>query len=156
VSAPSITPGQTEWVEVEYTTPPSNIDDRRKVGVEFAETGAPMFWLEVKARVRHPISLFPESLALSQVGKDITESFFEIHNYTAKPVRLETLKCSEPWLEAELREVEGTSPEVRQIWRVIIRAKTRGLKPGPHRTAPRSSWSSRARRPARSCRWKST
>ena len=132
-SAQSIAPGKSEWVEVEYKSPPSNQDDRRKVGVQFAEPGSPMFWLEVQARIRQPITFFPEGLTLSQVGKETAESFFEVHNYTGKPIHLEPPRCSEPWLEAELRTIEATSPEVKQAWRVVVRAKTRGLKPGSHR-----------------------
>ena len=134
-SARSIPPGKSEWVEVEYKSPPSNQDDRRKVGVQFAEPGAPMFWLEVKARIRQPISFFPEDLTLSQIGKDAAESFFEVHNYKSKPIKLDPPRCTEPWLEAEHREVEGTSTEVKQVWRVVVRAKTRGMKPGRHRAA---------------------
>ncbi len=131
-SAQTIAPSKTETVEVEYKAPKNNGDDRRKVGVQFAETGSPMFWLEVKARVRQPMSFFPEYIALSQVGKDVTESFFEIHNYTSDLVKLEAPRCSEPWLEAELRPIEGTSPDVKQVWRVVVRAKTQGLRPGRH------------------------
>ena len=131
-SAPTIAPGATETVEVQYKAPSGNGDDRRKVGVQFAEANSPTFWLEVAARVRQPISFFPEAVALSQVGKDVIESFFEVHNYTKELVRLDPPRCSDPWLEAEIRPIEVTSPVVKQAWRVVVRATTQGLKPGKH------------------------
>ncbi len=131
-SAPVIAPSKTETVEVEYKAPRSNGNDRRKVGVQFAEADAPMFWLEIQARIRQPISFFPEAITLSQVGKDVTESFFEVHNFSTSLIELKEPRCSEPWLEAELRPIAGTSPEVKQVWRVVVRARTRNLKPGKH------------------------
>ena len=131
-SAPVIAPSKSEWIEVEYKAPNSNGNDRRKVGVQFAEPNSPIFWLEVKAQIRQPISFFPENLALNQVGKDVTESFFEVHNYSATRIELKAPRCSEPWLEAELRPIEGTAADVKQVWRVVVRAKTRDLKPGKH------------------------
>ena len=131
-SASTIAPGATETVEVQYIAPTTNGDDRRKVGVQFAEVNSPTFWLEVAARVRQPISFFPETVAFSQVGKDVAESFFEVHNYTKKSVQLDPPRCSAPWLEAEIRPIDVTSPVVKQAWRVVVRANTRGLKPGKH------------------------
>jgi len=132
-TAPAIAPGKSESVEVEYKSPPSNQDDRRKVGVQFAEAGAPTFWLEVQARIRQPICLFPEALTLSQIGRDGSESFFDVHNYTTKPIQLDTPRCSVPWLEASMNEVQARPPGVIQVWRVVVRAKIAGMKPGQHR-----------------------
>ena len=38
-----------------------------------------------------------------------------------------------PWLEAELHPIEGKSPEVKQAWRLLVRAKILGLKSGRHK-----------------------
>src|SRR5262249_14917793 len=41
-----VPPGASMAVDVDYTARPFNLDDRRRVGVEFAEADAPFVWLE--------------------------------------------------------------------------------------------------------------
>jgi hypothetical protein len=132
-TAPSIAPGSSESVEIEYTSPNSNQNDRRKVGVQFAEAGTPMFWLEIHARIRQPISIIPDGLTLNRIGRDSAEGFFDIYNYTNNPIQFEAPRCKDPWLEPSMTDVEAKPPGVIQVWRVVILARTSGLRPGRHR-----------------------
>src|SRR5262249_26994802 len=45
----AVSPGDSMQVDVDYIARPSNLDERRRVGVEFAEAAAPVVWLEVRA-----------------------------------------------------------------------------------------------------------
>jgi uncharacterized protein DUF1573 len=86
-SAPAVLPGKTEYVEVLFTAPAAQIDERRKVGVQFAEDHAPFLWLEVSARVRDPICVMPPQFVFNRIGHGRTvEGTFEVHNYEDRDI----------------------------------------------------------------------
>src|SRR5262245_27794396 len=61
-----VAPGDSLEVDVDYVARPANLDDRRRVGVEFAEAAAPFVWLEIRACIRAPISVFPPHLKIGR------------------------------------------------------------------------------------------
>lgn len=133
-SAPKIEPGESVPVEVEYKTPSANATERRHVGVQFAESQAPFFWLEVKAVVRHAVSLLPAELVFNRVGRgQQTEQAFEVQNFSNQDIAVQTIKPTVPWLTATFLSIEPSGEErPRQAWRVLVHPKTDGLQSGRH------------------------
>ncbi len=134
-SAPCVAPGKEADVELVYRTESKNTDARHRVGVEFAEADAPFIWLEVQARVREPLSVFPEVLSFPRVGRGKSpEQSFEVHNYGDRDVGLGTIECMAPWLSAASFAVPitGGPNQPRQVWRVMVRAATDRLGSGRH------------------------
>jgi hypothetical protein len=127
-------PGDSMAVDVDYTARPSNLDDRRRVGVEFAEAAAPFVWLEIRACIRAPISVFPPRPTIVPARRDHRESSFEIHNCTGRDVHLLCVRSSTPWLTARpaVPVARGGQAWARQVWRVVVEAKTDGLPAGCH------------------------
>src|SRR5262249_28059385 len=129
-----VSPGDSMEVDVDYTARPSNLDDRRRVGIEFAEAAAPFVWLEIRACIRAPISVFPSRPTIVPARQDHRESSFEIHNCPGQDMRLLSVRSSTPWLTARPPVPIACDGQawVRQIWRVVVEAKTEGLPPGRH------------------------
>jgi hypothetical protein len=130
-----VAPGDSLEVDVDYVARPANLDDRRRVGVEFAEAAAPFVWLEIRACIRAPISVFPPHLTLVPAGRDQVESSFEIHNCTGQDVHLLSVGSSTPWLSVSppVPSAGNDQPWARQVWRVVVEANADGLPPGRHR-----------------------
>ncbi len=132
-SAHAILPGKAEEVEVRYSAPGNTMDDRRRVGVEFAEEETPMIWLEVRAHVRDPLTVSPPEVLFQRVGKgQPAEASLEIFNYTDHDVNTLTVTSFCPWLRTEIQVVQGTETPYapRQAWRVTVRAETNSLAYG--------------------------
>jgi hypothetical protein len=129
-----VAPGGSMAVDVDYTARPSNLDDRRRVGVEFAEADAPFVWLEIRACIRAPISVFPPRPTIVPARRDHRECSFEIHNCTGQDVHLLRVRSSTRWLTARppVPVARGDQARARQIWRVVVEAKTDGLPTGRH------------------------
>jgi Protein of unknown function (DUF1573) len=129
-----VSPGASMEVDVDYVARPFNVDDRRRVGIEFAEAAAPFVWLEIRACIRAPISVFPPRPTIVPARQDNPESSFEIHNCTGHDVRLLCVRSSTPWLTARppVPIARGDQAWARQIWRVVVEAKTDGLPVGRH------------------------
>jgi hypothetical protein len=132
--AEEVSPGDSMEVDVDYTARPSNLDERRRVGLEFAEAAAPFVWLEIRAWIRAPISVFPPRPTIVPAGRDPGENSFEIHNCTDQDVHLLSVRSSTPWLTARPPVSIARSDQAwaRQIWRVVVEAKTDGLPAGRH------------------------
>jgi hypothetical protein len=132
--AEEVWPGNSMEVDVNYTARPSNLDDRRRVGVEFAEAAAPFVWLEIRASIRAPISISPPRPTIVPARQGHRESSFEIHNCTDQDVHLLSVRPCTPWLTARppVPIARGDQAWVRQIWRVVVEAKTEGLPAGRH------------------------
>jgi hypothetical protein len=62
------------------------------------------------------------------------ECSFEIHNCTGQDVHLLSVRSSTPWLTARppVPVARGDQTWARQIWRVVVEAKTDGLPAGCH------------------------
>jgi hypothetical protein len=133
-AAPYVDAGQSVEVEVEYKAPAANVTERRHVGVQFLEAPAPFFWLEVKAVVRHAISMFPAELNFLRVGRgQQSEQSFEVHNFSNEDVTMQAIKPTVPWLTATFLPIEPSGePRPRQGWRVLVHPKTDGLASGRH------------------------
>ncbi len=132
--AEEVSPGDSMEVDVDYTARPSNLDERRRVGLEFAEAAAPFVWLEIRACIRAPISVFPLRPTIVPARRDHGENSFEIHNCTGQDVHLLAVRPSTPWLTARppVPIAPSDQPWTRQIWRVVVEAKTDGLPAGRH------------------------
>jgi hypothetical protein len=130
----AVAPGDSMEVDVDYTARPANLDDRRRVGLEFAEAAAPFVWLEIRACIRAPISVFPPRPTIVPARGDHGESSFEIHNCTSQDVHLLSVRSSTPWLIARppVSIVPSDHAWARQVWRVVLEAKTDGLPAGCH------------------------
>src|SRR5262249_12525280 len=124
--AEEVAPGDRMEVDVDYTARPSNLDDRRRVGLEFAEAAAPLVWLEIRACIRARISVCPPRPTLVPARGDHAESSFEIHNCTGQDVHLLAVGSSTPWLTARppVPLTPGDRAWARQVWRVVVEAKT--------------------------------
>jgi hypothetical protein len=129
-----VSPGASMEVDVDYTARPANLDDRRRVGIEFAEAAAPFVWLEIRACIRAPISVFPPRPTIVPARRGHRESSFEIHNCTGRDVHSLSVRSSTPWLTARppVPIAHGGQAWARQIWRVVVEAKTDGLPVGRH------------------------
>ncbi len=124
---PEVAPGAEVEVELVYRTEAKNTDARHRVGLEFTEASAPFIWLEVAARVREPLSVFPAEVNFPRLGRGKTaEQFFEVHNYGERAVRLSPIQSSVPWLSASFISVPTNAgpDQPRQVWRVTIKADT--------------------------------
>jgi hypothetical protein len=129
-----VLPGDSMIVDVDYTARPSNVDDRRRVGVEFVEVAAPFVWLEIRACIRAPICVFPPRPTIVPAHQGHRESCFEIHNCTDQDVQSLSVRSSTPWLTVQPPAPIAPSdhPWARQVWRVVVEAKTDGLPSGRH------------------------
>jgi hypothetical protein len=129
-----VLPGASLEVDVDYLARPSNLDDHRRVGVEFVEPAAPFVWLEIRACIRAPISIFPARPTIVPARHGDRESSFEIHNYTDQDVHRLSVRSLTPWLTPRSPEPIASSnrPGARQVWRVVVEAKTDGLPVGCH------------------------
>jgi hypothetical protein len=129
-----VLPGKALEVDVDYTAAPRNFDDRRRVGVEFLEGNAPFVWLEIRARVRAPVSIFPARPTIVPARRGRRESSFEIHNCTDQDVHVLSARSSTPWLTAGLPVPVPRSDHAgaRQVWRVVVEARADGLPVGRH------------------------
>ena len=129
-----VLPGEIMEVDVEYTAAPRNFDDRRRVGVEFVEENAPFVWLEIRARVRAPISIFPPRPTIVPSRAGHRETVFEVHNCTDQDVHALSVRSCTPWLT--VRPPVPTSHSdyagARQVWQVVVEAKPDGLPAGRH------------------------
>jgi uncharacterized protein DUF1573 len=140
-SASTIEPSQTEFVRIDYTSPSTISDDKKTIGVVFAEDYAPLVWLEIQARVRDAVSPMPERVDLGRraSGAEVT-SFFEVHNYDDHDIELGAIRPSEPWLSigSQSSYRGGGSGEgnfmPRQVWRIELLARPKDLAPGWHRS----------------------
>jgi hypothetical protein len=132
--AEEVLPGRSLEVDVDYTARPANVDDRRRVGVEFAEATAPFVWLEIRACIRAPISVFPPRPTIVPARLGHGESSFEIHNCTGQDVHFLAVGSSTPWLTAQqpVPVARGDHAGARQVWRVVVEAKAGGLPAGHH------------------------
>jgi hypothetical protein len=121
-------------VDVEYTAAPRNFDDRRRVGVEFVEENAPFVWLEIRARVRAPISIFPPRPTIVPARGGHRETVFEVHNCTDQDVHALSVRSSTPWLTARspVPTRHSDYAEARQVWQVVVEARPNGLPAGRH------------------------
>jgi hypothetical protein len=130
----AVLPGNCMEVDVDYTAAPLNSDDRRRVGVEFAEEDAPFVWLEMRACIRAPISVFPPRPTIVPARGDHGESLFEIHNCTDQDVHTLSVRSSDPWLTVRppIPIMHSDHAGARQMWRVNVAAKTDGLQAGRH------------------------
>ncbi len=139
-SATVIQPGQTEQYEVAYKAPSKCSDDRRWVMVEFKEHAAPMVRLVVSANVRRPMTAFPPELDLGQMSEAReAQAHVEVQNHSDHDWSSVAVVASEdaPWLSgtaALVRRETGQPVETapRQVWRVVVRGHTAGLRPGQH------------------------
>jgi hypothetical protein len=129
-------PGRSMAIDLDYTAAPRNVDDHRRVGVEFAEGDAPFVWLEVRACIRDPVSVFPTRLRIVPDGPGPPTASLEIHNCTAGDVHLLSVQAVTPWLTVnEPVPTAGSAPgRARQIWQVAVTAKADGLPAGRHQT----------------------
>jgi hypothetical protein len=132
--AEEVSPGDSMEVDVDYTARPANLDERRRVGLEFAEAAAPFVWLEIRACIRAPVSVFPPRPTIVPARGDHEEGSFEIHNCTGQDVHLLAVRSSTPWLtvRSPVPIAPGDQAWARQVWRVVVEAKTDGLPAGRH------------------------
>jgi len=129
-------PGQGMDVDVDYTPPRSSGDDRRRVGVEFAEPAAPFIWLELFAHIREPISIFPAEVQLMPLCRTPPpQSSLTVENCTGHDVKILAVRASVPWLRVGpvLADKDACRPgSPRQVWHLTLAADTAGLAPGSH------------------------
>jgi hypothetical protein len=130
----AVWPGSSMEVDVDYTAAPRNVDDHRRIGIEFSEEAAPFVWLEIHACIREPISIFPSELRIVPANRGQLETSLEIHNCTDRDVHLLGVPVTPSWLAVrepvtiKVREYG----HARQIWRVVIDANADGLTVGRH------------------------
>src|SRR5262249_51804615 len=125
-------PGSSMEIDLDYTAAPRNIDDRHRVGVEFAEKDTPFVWLEARACTREPISISPSQPRIVPDGRAPPETPLEIHNCTDGDVHLLSVQAVTPWLTVN-EPVPAAGSEygrARQIWQVAVAAKADGLPAG--------------------------
>jgi len=135
VSGPQVAARDTGWVDLEYRAPSSNSDDQRAIQIEFDESSVPPISLRVKARIRQPVTVTPAELNLSRVGRgQIEERFFEVHNFSEHDWTTISASAKAPWLSVTTTSVPAGEDrlEPRQIWRVVVRARTDKLPSGRH------------------------
>jgi hypothetical protein len=135
LSQPVIAPGGDGYVDVAYTAPGGYADELRRLGVRFADAKAPLIWLEIQAKIRHPVSVLPRKVDLDwRTGGGDYEGFIEVHNYLDEPMSLASVTATEGWVvvgePTEFREGAENGPT--QVWRIPIRGEAGGLGPGEH------------------------
>jgi hypothetical protein len=135
-AADTFAPGQDLLVDVDYTSPEANQDDRRRIGVEFAEETAPLVWLEVLSCVRQPITVFPAELVLVPTDRSRPiRAILEIRNCTDQDIRLLAVLASAAWLTTgspTSRPVGAEHDRARQVWELPVEARVAGLATGEH------------------------
>jgi len=131
ISAETIQPGKTEWVNVVYHAGSANADDKRTVYVAFTEPG-PVVPLTVKAKIREPITVTQREIVLEapyqQKGR---EYFVEVRNYDERPWESLELTTKADWFTVESHKLAVVSSEMglQEVWRIVVAPKAQHLKP---------------------------
>lgn len=135
-SSTTIAPGCTETFTVEYTPGQRSGDEARTVTIEFEEQEAPIVYLAITAKVRRPLSVFPEQLSLAISGQGSQAvGYLEVENHSHSNWAGLTVRSHDKtdWINTVVHELTGAPRQprdVRQRWRLAVTANGRMLRPG--------------------------
>jgi len=136
-SAESIPPGGAEQFDVQYRMPNRSADKSQTITIHFKEPDSPTVSLSARARVREPMTLPQDDLVINGVAQGhVIGRNFDVLNYSDADWQRLSVRPLDEWITAESLLVPGKAAEdgLRQVWRVVVHAKTSGLSPGEHQT----------------------
>jgi len=70
IDQPSIQPGKSATISVEYRGGSESVDDRQTVTLEFDESAAPLFKLHILVNIRKPLTVLPKEIDLKVLVGD--------------------------------------------------------------------------------------
>ena len=135
ISDAHIPPGGATRVTVSYRATEALGDDRRVVGVEFNEPGVPAISLEIKAKVREPVNLFPALLRVEAGYDRPATAHIEVCSYL-EGATAPALLADADWATvgpAEVAPLPADDPAMRGHWRVPVTLAADRLGPGEYR-----------------------
>lgn len=135
LSSGTIAPGSSEYATVRFSRKTAPHDEKRKVGLVFAESEAPVIELLISAKVRAALTVLPEKLVFRQLGRgQVQTADIEIQNFSERDWTGIEITSSEDSLTASWVPT-GTSDlpgKPRQSWRGAVRIEASMLKAGRH------------------------
>ena len=136
MTSPKVEPGKTEKILVVYNpVGEGSFDDSRKSLVIFEGETAPRYILTVHSRVRDQISVYPKSIDLTNVGKNIERlEQIDIQNFSnQKWIKCEIVNTPN-WITTEtaIQPRVDHEPSMLQQWQANLHIDTKELNVGDH------------------------
>ena len=125
-------------VEAEFSyRPPTQLgDDRRVIDLFFREAEAPIIRMEIQAKIRNSVSLFPTLIRLPRIARgEVVRQELELESYVASQGSIPRLRATGDWLRIG-RPVAVIGPSTDSAlhgrWTIPLTIDAGKLEPGSH------------------------
>ena len=117
--------------------PPSQVgNDKRQIELHLKESNAPLYQLQVTAKARLPVTVFPIEFRIDRATHDRSiQRKLEVSNYTGAKLPPPTITASADWLNVgkpQIAAIPKDDPTVRQQWDVPVELATDTIDPGEY------------------------